>query len=182
MKNYYQILGLSPEATNEEIKKAYRFYATKFHPDKHNGDKFFEERFKEILEAYEFLSNSTNREKYTQFNRSENHTENIYQNKGTSTSNNKNQEDAKQASNTHQASNNSTQQNTVVHQNPISDFLGYPIFFIIGWVTVHGFAYFLGYIWTSSNTTIDFLYANLSNMWPLILGGSIAMIWYHFQD
>jgi curved DNA-binding protein CbpA len=64
MINYYQILGLSNKSTKEEIKKAYRLYATKFHPDKQNGDKFFEERFKEIQEAYEVLIDDDKREKY----------------------------------------------------------------------------------------------------------------------
>jgi hypothetical protein len=64
MINYYQILGLSNKSTKEEIKKAYRLYATKFHPDKQDGDKFFEERFKEIQEAYEVLINDEKREKY----------------------------------------------------------------------------------------------------------------------
>ncbi|PIZ05769.1 MAG: molecular chaperone DnaJ, partial [Flavobacteriales bacterium CG_4_10_14_0_8_um_filter_32_5] len=45
MKNYYQILNLSTDCNKDEIKKAYRMYATKFHPDKQNNDKFFEERF-----------------------------------------------------------------------------------------------------------------------------------------
>jgi DnaJ-domain-containing protein 1 len=64
MKNYYQILGLERNASKDEIKKAYRIYATKFHPDKQNGDKFFEERFKEILEAYEILSDDSKRANY----------------------------------------------------------------------------------------------------------------------
>ena len=64
MKNYYQILGLESNASKAEIKKAYRTYATKFHPDKQNGDKFFEERFKEILEAYEILSDDSKRANY----------------------------------------------------------------------------------------------------------------------
>ena len=64
MKNYYQILGLESNASKDEIKKAYRTYATKFHPDKQNGDKFFEERFKEILEAYEILSDDSKRANY----------------------------------------------------------------------------------------------------------------------
>ncbi|MCB9337593.1 MAG: J domain-containing protein [Lewinellaceae bacterium] len=59
IKNYYSVLGLDPSSTQEEIKKAYKIYASKFHPDKHQGDKFFEERFKEIGEAYEFLSDVT---------------------------------------------------------------------------------------------------------------------------
>jgi DnaJ-domain-containing protein 1 len=64
MRNYYQILGLEINASKEDIKKAYRIYATKFHPDKQNGDKFFEERFKEILEAYEVLSDDGKRANY----------------------------------------------------------------------------------------------------------------------
>ena len=64
MKNYYHILGLESNASKDEIKKAYRTYATKFHPDKQNGDKFFEERFKEILEAYEILSDDSKRANY----------------------------------------------------------------------------------------------------------------------
>jgi len=61
LKNYYQLLGLSPDCTKDEIKKAYRIYATKYHPDKQNSDKFFEERFKEIKEAYEILIDENKR-------------------------------------------------------------------------------------------------------------------------
>src|SRR5882762_9894140 len=64
IKNYYQILGLDRDATVEDIRKAYRTYAAKFHPDKHEGDAFFEERFKEVKEAYEILSDAGNRYKY----------------------------------------------------------------------------------------------------------------------
>lgn len=64
MKNYYQILGVELKATDVEIKKAYRKLALKFHPDKNDGDKFFENRFKEIQEAYEALSNPTIRGEY----------------------------------------------------------------------------------------------------------------------
>ncbi len=63
-KNYYQILGLENNASINQIKKAYRTYATKFHPDKQNGDKFFEERFKEIKEAYDVLSDDIKRKNY----------------------------------------------------------------------------------------------------------------------
>lgn len=63
-KNYYQILGLQKDATSEEIKKAYKLYAFKFHPDKQDGDKFFEERFKEIKEAYDILSDVDKRKLY----------------------------------------------------------------------------------------------------------------------
>jgi uncharacterized protein (TIGR02145 family) len=55
MKNYYYILGIHSAATESEIKKAYRKLSLKFHPDKNDGDKFFEDRFKEINEAYENL-------------------------------------------------------------------------------------------------------------------------------
>jgi len=66
IKNYYQILGLEANATKEEIRKAYKIYATKFHPDKQNNDKFFEERFKEIKEAYDILSDDYQRNVYDQ--------------------------------------------------------------------------------------------------------------------
>ena len=56
MKNYYQILGIERTSNTNDIKSAYRKLALKFHPDKNNGDKFFEDRFKEIQEAYETLS------------------------------------------------------------------------------------------------------------------------------
>ena len=64
MKDYYYILGLKKEATIEDVKKAYRKLSLKFHPDKNNGDEFFSNRFKEIQEAYETLSNSLKRTKY----------------------------------------------------------------------------------------------------------------------
>lgn len=64
MKNYYQFLGLSDDSTNEEIKKSFKTYAFKIHPDRHNGDKFFEERFKEVIEAYEILSDASRRKQY----------------------------------------------------------------------------------------------------------------------
>lgn len=65
-KNYYDILGVSHTATQEEIKQAYRKLSVKLHPDKNNGDTFLEEMFKNINEAYEVLSDFYKREKYTQ--------------------------------------------------------------------------------------------------------------------
>ena len=64
MKNFYQILGVSINATNDEIKTAYRKLATKFHPDKNDGDNYFEERFKEIQLAYETLKDNYSRNEY----------------------------------------------------------------------------------------------------------------------
>jgi len=63
-KDYYKILGVDKSAGAEEIKKAYRKLAVKFHPDKNPGNKLAEEKFKEINEANEVLSNPENRKKY----------------------------------------------------------------------------------------------------------------------
>ena len=56
-KDFYYILGIKRDANKDEIKSAYRKLSLKFHPDHNNGDKFFEERFKEITDAYKTLSN-----------------------------------------------------------------------------------------------------------------------------
>ncbi|MGC8876825.1 DnaJ C-terminal domain-containing protein [Thermus sp.] len=64
MKDYYAILGVSREATQEEIKRAYRRLALQYHPDKNPGDKGAEERFKEINEAYAVLSDPEKRAQY----------------------------------------------------------------------------------------------------------------------
>ena len=64
MKDYYYILGISNNASLEEVKKAYRKLSLKFHPDQNNGDKFFEERFRDINEAYETLNNEQKRKEY----------------------------------------------------------------------------------------------------------------------
>lgn len=66
-KDYYGILGVSKTATEEEIKKVFRKLALKYHPDRNPGDKAAEERFKEISEAYEVLSDPEKRKKYDQF-------------------------------------------------------------------------------------------------------------------
>lgn len=66
-KNYYSILGLSRSASPEEIKKAYRKLAMKFHPDRNKGDKSAEARFKEISEAYAVLSNPDKKKQYDMF-------------------------------------------------------------------------------------------------------------------
>ena len=66
-KDYYKILGVSRDASQEEIKKAYRRLALKYHPDRHKGDKEAEERFKEINEAYAVLSDPEKRRQYDSF-------------------------------------------------------------------------------------------------------------------
>ncbi|HMN18966.1 MAG TPA: molecular chaperone DnaJ [Candidatus Moranbacteria bacterium] len=65
-KNYYDILGVGKEASDDEIKKAFRKLAHKYHPDKAGGDS---EKFKEINEAYQVLSDKTKRSQYDQFGR-----------------------------------------------------------------------------------------------------------------
>ncbi len=66
-RDYYEILGVSKNATEAELKKAYRQKAIQFHPDKNPGDKQAEENFKEAAEAYEVLSNGDKRARYDQY-------------------------------------------------------------------------------------------------------------------
>ncbi len=65
--DYYEVLGVDRKATTDEIKKAYRKLALKYHPDKNPGDKQAEEKFKEATEAYEVLRDSDQRARYDQF-------------------------------------------------------------------------------------------------------------------
>ncbi len=66
-RDYYEILEVPKNATKEDIKKAYRKQALKYHPDKNPNDKVAEERFKEAAEAYEVLSDDAKRTRYDQF-------------------------------------------------------------------------------------------------------------------
>lgn len=66
-RDYYEVLEISKSASTEEIKKAYRKMAIKYHPDKNPGDKDAEEKFKEAAEAYEVLSDDNKRARYDQF-------------------------------------------------------------------------------------------------------------------
>ena len=80
MKDYYYLLGLKQTATLDDIKNSYRRLSKKFHPDVNDGDAFFAERFKDIQEAYELLSNPERRKIYDL----------KYSNKSESSSNNSN--------------------------------------------------------------------------------------------
>lgn len=69
-RDYYEVLGVGKSATADELKKAYRKMAIKYHPDKNPGDKEAEEKFKEAAEAYDVLSDPDKRARYDQFGHS----------------------------------------------------------------------------------------------------------------
>src|SRR5437762_12042532 len=69
-RDYYEVLGIDRNSSEDEIKKSYRKLAIKYHPDKNPGDKTAEEKFKEIGEAYEVLSDPQKRAAYDQYGHS----------------------------------------------------------------------------------------------------------------
>ena len=66
-RDYYEVLGLKKGASEDEIKKAFRKMAMKYHPDRNPGDKKAEEKFKEVNEAYSILSDPDKKAKYDRF-------------------------------------------------------------------------------------------------------------------
>lgn len=74
-KDFYHVLGVEKDATNAEIKKAYRQLAKRYHPDKNAGDKAAEEKFKEVNEAFEVLGDEEKRKKYDRFGATGNFTD-----------------------------------------------------------------------------------------------------------
>jgi len=66
-RDYYEVLGVERSASADDIKKEYRKLALKYHPDRNQGDKVAEEKFKEAAEAYEVLSNTEKRATYDRF-------------------------------------------------------------------------------------------------------------------
>ena len=68
-RDYYEVLGVDKNASEAEIKRAYRKVAKKYHPDMNPGDKEAEEKFKEAAEAYEVLSDPEKKSKYDQIGR-----------------------------------------------------------------------------------------------------------------
>jgi curved DNA-binding protein len=67
LRNYYEILGVTRQSSSQDLKRAYRSLARKYHPDQNPGNKLAEEKFKDINEAYEVLSDATKRSQYDKF-------------------------------------------------------------------------------------------------------------------
>lgn len=70
-KNYYETLGVNKNASADEIKKAYKKMAMKYHPDRNKGDSSAEKKFKEVNEAYQVLGDATKKKNYDQFGNTE---------------------------------------------------------------------------------------------------------------
>ena len=70
-EDYYKVLNVERNSTEDEIKKAYRKLAMKYHPDRNKGDKNAEKKFKEVNEAYQTIGDKTKRENYDQFGSAE---------------------------------------------------------------------------------------------------------------
>ena len=66
-RDYYEVLGVAKNSSEEEIKKSYRKLAMKHHPDRNPGNKESEEKFKEVKEAYEMLTNAEKRDAYDRY-------------------------------------------------------------------------------------------------------------------
>ena len=66
-RDYYEVLGVSKDASERDIKKAYKRLAMKYHPDRTAGDKELETKFKEVKEAYEILTDDQKRQMYDQY-------------------------------------------------------------------------------------------------------------------
>src|ERR1700676_3566664 len=66
-QDYYELLGISRKATQKEVRQAYRKLARKYHPDLNPGDKSSEEKFKQVQEAYDVLSDTKKRQMYDQY-------------------------------------------------------------------------------------------------------------------
>ena len=66
-RDYYEVLGVPRDATPEQLKAAYRKLAMQYHPDRNNGDKGAEEKFKEVGEAYSILSDPSKKEQFDRF-------------------------------------------------------------------------------------------------------------------
>lgn len=65
-RDYYEVLGVSKDASSDDLKKAYRKLAKQYHPDMNPGDKTAETKFKEVNEAYEVLNDPAKRQRYEQ--------------------------------------------------------------------------------------------------------------------